>query len=340
MTWKQMTLDRVATPELMDLLQPGGIAHSLVERRNKNLSEPDPSDRLLDLQLRRRWASLYVGLTTVIDLHASKSGYRIKAHPTWKAFAPHLRWGALLSKQELGGLWPDIEAYLDTVVSEVPKRRRGAHLIEGRVHAAICSGVSDDYRVLNRETSHSFKSVQVREDICAPITDSIYSAVESHSNTEKWWPGVRYNQKEPRSKRLGTSPDVLAVDKGGRLLVMEAKPAKALDGIAWGPAQVSFYAQLFAHWIANADSPHKGLQMMLEQRRTLGLTPNGGSDVQTSSAVVSILAIGPGKMSPSALGRSREVARVLNSAPLEVSTQSIELWQLDAFGSIATKVDP
>ena len=340
MTWKQMTLDRTANPELMKLLAPGGIAYSLIERRNKNVAKPDPSDRLLDIQLRRRWASLYVGLTTVLDLHASRSGYRIKAHQTWRAFAPDLPWGELLSEPDLRSLWPKVEAYLDKVIPEVPKRRGGAHLIEGRVHAAICSGVADDYRVLNRETSHAFENVHVRDAICDPISDSIYTAVEAHSNTEKWWPGIRYNQKEPRSKRLGTSPDVLALDDSGRILVVEAKPANALDGIAWGPAQVSFYAQLFAHWFANAERPEEGLEAMLDQRRTLGLDPSEGGNVDPSSSVVPVLAIGPGKMSPSAIDRCREVARVLNNAAMKVTTQPIEIWQLDAFGSISTTVIP
>lgn len=340
MHWKQMSLDRAASFELLNTLNPGGLAHSLIRLRNKNLQEADPADRLLDVQLRRSWVSLYVGLTTVLDLHVTKTGYRLKAHETWREFAPNLPWSTFLTQQQLTARWGEVDAYLSKVISEVPQRRRGAHIIEGRVHAAICSGVSNDYRVINRETSHTFKDIGIKERICAPISDSIYSAVEEHSNTEKWWPGVRYNQKDKRSKKLGTSPDVLAVENDGRLLVIEAKPANALDGIAWGPAQVSFYAQLFALWIENAYRTHQGLQQMLEQRKVLGLTPDGGGEIESSSQIVPVLAIGPGEMRPSALKRSLEVASVLNQASQKVPTSPIEIWKLDEYGSIVARERP
>jgi hypothetical protein len=131
--------------------------------------------------------------------------------------------------------------------------------------------------------------------------------------------------------RLGEEVDFLAVDELGRLLVVEAKPAEALAGIGWGPAQVRFYAELFARLLDQDNDAVGVLNAMLEQRVTLGLA-SPLVPLVAPVAVVPVLAIGAGTVSPQAHDRLAGVAGVLEAVPRHRSVQPLEVWTLDQQG--------
>jgi len=157
-----VTFDRSVSLGLLTFLRsdPG--------RRLKAFRDRDPL--LFDIQLRsdrpkgnRSWATLYYGLTSLLDVDERKGSFRLRAHKTYKAvgaFDP--AWSEWMSAPELDAVWDDVEGYLARVIPRVKKRFIEK---EGRVHAALASGNSDAFRVINREASPSFLDLATKRDI-------------------------------------------------------------------------------------------------------------------------------------------------------------------------------
>lgn len=136
----EMWLDRTVSQGLLTALHDGPL-RPLVMRRDH--------DRLLvDIQLRRAskdanhcWASLYVGLTTVLDVHEQASSFWLDAHATHRAsrhFDPD--WSIPRSLDALSKLWRAVEAYLNDAISHLDSHHTD---LEGKVHAAMCSSLPE-----------------------------------------------------------------------------------------------------------------------------------------------------------------------------------------------------
>jgi hypothetical protein len=143
--------------------------------------------------------------------------------------------------------------------------------------------------------------------------------------------------RDGEHRHLGTSPDFLAVDRDGRLLVIEAKPAHALEGIVWGPAQVRFHAELMARVLTCWPQAVPALNTMLDQRVGLGLTNVLAPPVMPATPVVPVLAIGDGAPSPAAQDRSRRVADAVSGATGSARVAPLEVWKLDCRGCITER---
>jgi|SRR5690242_9916440 len=103
----------------------------------------------------------------------------------------------------------------------------------------MCRGSARSYRVLNREASPSFRDQAVKDEICGAQRAEIRCTLHSVPEPKPWL----------RNREFGTSPDVIAVDREGRLIVAEAKPFSYTSGIVKGPIQVRIYAGLIAAWL-------------------------------------------------------------------------------------------
>lgn len=322
----EMVFDRRASSTLLEALGPAGVLAPLMTRRNG-----DPFR--FDVQLRRdqkgtrSWASLYVGLTTILSVDEAAGSFKLRAHRTHQAAGEFpAAWSQWHSGNVLAASWPAVEEYLNKAEAAVPSRHVDA---EGEVHSALCSATSDDYFVIQREASIAFRDQPTKDRICDALTAPIYAAIDVASVGQPWWPGVRDHGKH---QRLGTSPDILAVDTSGRLLAIEAKPANALKGIVWGPAQVLLYAHLFATLLAAVTTAAHLLGEMLDQRVKLGLTHTGAPCLGAAPIVVPVLAIGHG--TPSAVARERmsSVAKALEQVDSPPGVAPLEVWSLDRMG--------
>jgi len=322
MTPADMSFDRTVSDRLLDCLRPGGPFAGLVARCH---AEPGR----FDVQLRREpkgtrsWASFYVGLTTVLDVDERNGSFRLRAAQThrdrggfdeqWRGWQPL---DALVAQRA------KVEAYLDRVIDTVDVNWTNS---EGAVHGAICCGRSGAYRVIQREASIGFRDIPTRDAICKEIADPITSAVAHAGGDDPvpWW---------PRNKRLGTALDVLAVGLDGRLLAIEAKPANALAGIVWGPAQVGFYAEMYARWLRQTPTAVSLLAAMLEQRVALGLEPDV-VDIALPVAIVPVLAVGPGPISAQAAPRMRAIATAVDAVTSDPTVAPLEVWRVDQYGA-------
>jgi hypothetical protein len=108
----------------MASLAAGGWAHSMVEYGRAG-------QFALDLQVRGRaqktghWATLYVGLTKVVDLHYRPSkGFRLGAHASYRL--PSLGWRSAWETTQpadrLASEWSAVEDYLERVIPSIGSR--------------------------------------------------------------------------------------------------------------------------------------------------------------------------------------------------------------------------
>lgn len=333
MSRKAIWLDRVVVDELLDVLRPGGAMRPLVEFRNAR-------QEIMDIQFRRpsrvvSRASLYAGLTRPLDLDIRTVPGK---DPEFRFFVAHdthreaaLRFGYEgWSWQPLGQLaarWREVDRYLGEREKWFAKEPEAEHhVIEGRVHAAMCSDSVSSYRVINREASPSFRDESTKAKICERIRDEMRGVLGAVPIPKPW---LRYHE-------FGTSPDILAVDSSGRLIVTEAKPFSYTSGIAKGPLQTRFYAALIARWLESDPAGPEILKKMLHQRIEVGLAHAPEVAFRADTPVVPVLAVGAGPASQVALQHAMELRDALTALDQAEAgrTAPTEIWRLGADGNV------
>jgi len=333
-----ITFNRVASPALERALSAGGDLAWLLG----DLKEARP---LVDIQLRAdgkgaSWITAYVGLTKVLDVIEVGGQFRLYVHDTHaKKSAFDTAWSKAQSISSLTADRAVIEAYLASILSigQIDARYTGR---EGRVQSLISNAAHADFGVVQREAVAAFASVAVRESLTAPLRQRMWAAVARQPDSPAWWPTVRNH--EDAAPRLGLEADLLGWDDAGRLLVIEVKPADAVEGIAWAPAQARMYAEVFAHWLDVDPQARSGLIEMSKQRLRLGLSgPSWQLPTQQSIRVVPVIAIGSGNRSAHALPRLAGVHAALQTAPpLSDRLDPLEVWLVDDDGQRTSRWRP
>lgn len=317
--------DRSVSDALMEMLSRGA-GRGLVERARQQPSEP-----LFDLQLRSEpkgtasWATLYYGMTALVNLRERRGRFQLTAHRRYMALDEFdEQWGSWQSPEAIEHFWPDVERYLDAIAAHVaddPALRK-----EGPVHAAIASGNSDAYRVIQREARPSFADIPTRQRRLAGWVAPFNAALDRRDVGERWW---------PRQVTVGSSTDFIAVDIGGRLALIEAKSDTASAGeLAKVAVQAGVYAAMFADLLAEqADGTLSAIKRMLGQRTALGLSRPGVLHLRQRGQVVPVVAIGPGRPSPGVHRRMWQIAHTVADAS-DVRIDPLEVWYLDRAGRI------
>lgn len=231
----------------------------------------------LDLQMRKnpktraQWATLYAGLTSVLDVHLTKEKLKFKAHKTWSGnrqyvFSP--AWATPMDLAEVASEWPEIELYLERVIPTAVRRHA---MTEGAVQSVTSKKTTDDWAILDREVTPHFLDTPYRQSVVAECMQPLIASTQAAAATLPKIPAA--------PKKFGTECDLLALDKSGRLLAIEVKPLGA-GTIAWVPAQATMYARVLQHWIdtdpttaTDGITPRQIIQGTLAQRQALGHSP-------------------------------------------------------------------
>lgn len=311
--------DRRVPDALLDALAPGGFAHSLVQYGRSGALA-------LDLQLRGyagkngHWATLYVGLTKVLDLnYLPGKGFRLGAHPTYRTDQNgwHTTWEKRHDDAWWTQRWGEVEDYLETVIVTVGHR----HLKEGAVQSAICGFDSPDRVIIDREASVTFGSASERisktQAIAAPLLTALH-----RPGAPAWW------KSHPTS--LGGECDALAIDSAGRVLTIEIKPSDA-STLPWALVQVMHYANLFRAWTTEQPHASQVLNGMLRQRRSLGLTLGGATFGATSPLTVRPVLAFDRRASHTARARLKEVHDHLTGSGIVVD---VDLYEANRVGRL------
>jgi hypothetical protein len=265
-------------------------------------------------------ASLYVGLTSVLDVHHAKSGkLKLKVHQTHQKngrFDP--AWSTPMTADELAAVWPDVELYLDRII---PLAAKSHGTKEGAVQAAVSAHRSPDRVVLDREVTPSFRDTAYKTEFMAACQEPILSAL---AVADLGFGGV--------PKKLGNECDALAVDAAGRVLAVEVKPL-GVGSIAWVAAQATMYARILQRWL-DADVPEGSrpgeiLGAMLAQRHAVRLAPRLDASGVPAGKVVPVVALQRGA-SAEMIRRMCAVRDAL--ATVELGVAPVEIYEVNLMG--------
>jgi hypothetical protein len=312
---------RVADEELLQALEPGGWAHSLVEFRKASGYSLDLQLRGYATRSRETSASLYVGLTKVLDLrHLPGKGFRLRVHPTlgtskngWRSTWDR-EWHA---KGWFAEEWPVVEMYLEQVIPTIQKR----FLVEGAVQSSVCGFPNDDMIVIDREAAVTYTNNAEKSRIKSKLERPLLAA--TRLLVQKGW-------RTSGPSGLGGECDALALARDGTLLAIEIKPRAATSTIRWSPLQARHYANLFSEWVREVgdDKAKDVIEQMVQQRVRIGLLPGRKYSVKIPIRVQPVIVIGRG-YSDVALDGLKEVQGCLveaeiNDPPMVV--ESATLW--------------
>lgn len=330
-----MRFDRVVTDELIRLLTETG-ARQLVELARTQ----DGGPPLYDLQLRRRqrkpeqvetkslrecWATLYYGLTKLIDLHERDGEAKLVSPSYGNRASFDVAWSEWQDPDQLLRQWPRVSKYLEDVVTSDAVDARFLSK-EGPVHAALSSGRSDAFRVINREANPAFASDPVKKATLAGWVKPFNTVLAERSPGKRWW---------PKDVKVGAALDHLAVDIAGRLLIIEAKAGNAAAGeIAKVTVQAGVYAAMYADMLRDDPSAVDRLRTMLQQRVDLNLVTRGTLHLRDHTRVAPIIAIGWPHPSQEVRRRMWEVASAVDAVRDPERIDPVEIWYLTHEGRI------
>jgi hypothetical protein len=273
--------DRRVAASFLEYFLPGGVTASLVEYAKH---APYP----VDLQMRHNpktradHASLYVGLTSVLNVYAKGSNLALDAHKTWRQppYGFDEQWSDAVEIGKWQDRWSKVEDYLERVIPRAAETHASR---EGSVQAAASSFTTQDRVMLDREVTPHFRDTAVKTRILNGCRQPLVDAL----NSQRPVPG-----KTPQS--FGSECDLLALDQSGRLLAVEVKP-NAGSSIAWSAAQATMYARVLQAWIADDSDDKPGwravIEGMYEQRRRLGIAPELPVRLPEQPKVVPVVAL-------------------------------------------------
>lgn len=299
----ELHYDRRVPDHFLRLLLPGGVAASLAQYARH---APYPVDLQLRADAKRpsaHHASLYVGLTTVLDLHGKATGsFALDADKRWRSQFPFDdKWLKAASIAEWRDRWGAVEDYLEQVIPIASKEH--AHR-EGLVQSAASVFASPDRVMFDRESVIAFRDIPMRTSIMQAEKSRLAPAMS----------GLPKKLGKPTGA-LGGKCDLLGVDANGSLLAIEVKPSM-VPTIKWAPAQVTVYARLLERWLVAPNlptSPAEVIRGMLRQRHALGLCEELAERVPDQLRVVPVIAVQKGA-NPAYVDGLRQVQRALVAA--------------------------
>ncbi|UUW92958.1 hypothetical protein [Pimelobacter simplex] len=317
----KITYDRRVSATFLDLFvsdgNGAGVASSLVAYA-RHARFP------VDLQFRREahgnrvTATLYVGLTAVLNLHMSSKGLWMSVHKTHqKNGGFDQAWTVRRTEEELGAIWPDVERYLDRIIP-IAAQSHGRR--EGAVQAAITSFANDRLFVIDREVTPAFEDEKAKDDFMRECEGPILEVLEK-ADLDFGGP----------PKRLGNECDALAVDVDGRLLAVEVKPL-GVGTIAWVAAQAAMYARIMQGWVDSVgEQVEHVVHGLFDQRVKVGLL-SGSIAVATPIKVVPVVALQRGA-SQELIRRMLEV-RDLLAADAQLGIPPVEIFEVSLLGEL------
>lgn len=257
--------DRTVSDEFLAHFVEAGFASALVDYARA----PYPIDFQFRKEVKRpsnQWATLYVGLTAVLNVvDKGAKGLALTAHKTYRDPSRRLGWRDEWSEGApvtgWSQRWPDVERYLEKIIAFTVTEGGKYVKTEGIVQAAVSGYRGDHLRaVIDREVVPSFRDIATKTRIHRECSDPLVKALTQ----------ANLGFGKPPSS-FGMETDALAVDQDGRLVAIEIKPG-SVGSLAWVPAQATMYARVLQRWVdLDKDRWKSVIEKVLDQRRKIGL---------------------------------------------------------------------
>lgn len=308
--------DRRVSEQFLQHFMPDGLLASLPTYAKRGLFPIDLGFRS-DAKSGAEHASLYVGLTSVLDVHHSKNGnLRLKAHSTHRTGGRFDdAWSSAMSVDELSTVWPEVELYLDRII---PIAAKSHGTKEGAVQAAVSSHRTNHRIVLDREVTPSFRDKAFKKEFMTACQAPILEALQADLGFGKV------------PAKLGNECDALAIDTKGRVLAVEVKPI-GVGSIAWVAAQAMMYARILQGWLDTDAAAADVLREMASQRHEVGLAPRFDVALGESPRVVPVVALQRGA-SAEMIRRMCAVRDVLRPVGAGLGLADVEIYEINLIG--------
>ena len=254
--------DRTVTDKFASYFAVGGFADSLVDYARGKY--PIDFQYRKDPKTNRQWATLYVGLTAVLNvMDKGAKGLALSAHPTYRI--RQLGWSDdwLVSTPApiWAQRWDAVERYLERVIPRVVTDGRYVRT-EGIVQSAVSGHLGDASRVvLDREVGPYFRDTPGKLSVQQLYSEPLATAIAKRQPA----PGA------PRTP-FGMECDALAIDTAGHLVAIEIKPG-SVGSLAWVAAQATMYSKVLQHWVDRDPLWREIIKKSYLQRKALGLVP-------------------------------------------------------------------
>lgn len=274
-----MYYDRRVDEELAETLKPGGPLAWLMTHVQSGSGRQHHAHlqfrRARSGGRRRGSVQLYWGRTSPLEIQLREGGrVRLVANRTYQAGSEHL-FADAVDLHRLSALRPDLLAHLDRadiLLGDVNPRRSALRKGEATCHAGLMRRYGhswqsgDEFVAVDSEARVGFDSRRAQE-----TADEVLAADL----------GLRPGEALP--KKL----DTLAVLPSGDLALIEVKDERGDIGRA--VTQVAAHVARFSRLMAQG-ALRAVVQSMLDQKRAVGLVPEGGPDLGATPRVVPIVA--------------------------------------------------
>ena len=308
MTKPKVEYNRAPSKQLQELLMPGGYLAPLINLNGRRVSAGQ-----LDVHLREdEEVHVYCGLTCLLKVKRLKipNGYvRVKVHN---------RYNVEPWTNDLFGRWrigkPGFSEKIDEYLSSVninPSHTKGEGCVQER-----WSQVKEPWVPFDREAKLSYETKAGRERAkIFPKVEAAFDAIRAEALQQKW--------KEPEKR--ASKIDRLAVDQAGKLTLIELKKASAAS-VYCVPFQLLQYVW---EWHGAMEAVQADLQMLIDARKELGLTPCNVA--QLSGGIRAVVGFGPDNRSDEVKRRYNIVLNIVNQY-LPPGVAPIETWKFAGNG--------
>lgn len=321
--------DRVPSPQLRELLAPGGILAPLLEERTV-------AGVGLEVHLRRRdEVDLCCGLTCLVKGGRLGGGsVRVESHRTYASqpcasglFLPG-RTATIGRGPYMRGLWTVGEpGFADALarflenVEVAPRQTR-----EGAVQARW-SRLDEPWTVFDKEAALAYASVRERRDhlseLFAASVERARRELEALALARRSLPSRRDRWAMPPEPKDRLKLDQLGVDPAGKLVLAEIKDASGSSpGVYYAPFQL---LQNVWEWHFALDVVWGSLRELVGARVELGLTPANVPAV--TGGIRAVVGFGDDTRSDEVRRRYAQVLAIA-SAHLPPGVAAIETWAL------------
>lgn len=302
--------DRLLPSKMSQLIAPKGELRWLVDFVKEN----EDLDFLVGSNLKDSWISVYRGLSRLIRLRPTPFDNELlsDADGRYSTLMPslygNLNKGQLNFKRDLQNLL-NIVRNDNSFDKHYNSKKEGYYQNHFSRRNGIIANSDNDFVIVDKEAEPVFKNDFEKQQIFDRLKKKYNGIYKILSETNP----IKYG-KNLEKKSIGKAADFLALDKKGRLLVIEFKHHESPAGIYLSPVQLGLYFELFTMlYKQNPDELNIIISNMVGQKQDIGLIPNGWFASNRITELVPVLVISEYNSRSNAKDKFKDVIRECRS---------------------------
>jgi hypothetical protein len=261
--------DRAFSENALKALLPGGPFRFMVTDLPRHNKDP----YCMDLQLREKNTLMYYrGTTRLLTVQIKLNGGLHAVATADKAYGAYPlcrdEYAKLMKRPWMAAESTEMKRAFDVYLASAAKACRANYYregTEGYLQNQLCcewTKPGSEWLVIDRECVIGFDTRGEQREYYDPILNPYASIRNEFQTQDKVTWGV------PAGKSFGDELDLLALDREGKVVLIELKHGGNASGIYWGPMQILAYRDVFRKKLSEI-SP--SLKELVRQKVALGL---------------------------------------------------------------------